>query len=62
MRPIQKLYSMGGMLEKEYFMDKTLNNLCDKLDTRFVNPGVTCDISDYLNFRSSSPFPDLRNA
>lgn len=29
-------------------MDKAISLLCEKLDERFVRPGISCDIADYM--------------
>ncbi|KAI1856459.1 hypothetical protein JX265_011706 [Neoarthrinium moseri] len=53
MRPIHNLFSLRGILSFEHLSDKTLLNLCQQLESRFVdgdNAGRTCDIADWIEF------------
>jgi hypothetical protein len=52
-RPVQKLYNHQSALELESLMDDDLRELCNQLQTRFVdgaNKDKTCDIADWISF------------
>ncbi|KAJ9633926.1 hypothetical protein H2201_008599 [Coniosporium apollinis] len=48
MRPIQKLYSMSGILSLEPLADTTISIFCRRLEELFVDRPNTCDIGDWL--------------
>jgi hypothetical protein len=53
LRPVQKLYNHQSALELESLMDDDLRELCNQLQTRFVdgaNKDKTCDIADWISF------------
>ncbi|KAI0595398.1 cytochrome P450 [Biscogniauxia sp. FL1348] len=53
MRPIQKLYTMTSILTMESLIDRTIDSLCEQLETRFMtgkNAGKTCDIADWIGY------------
>ena len=54
-RPVVHHFSMPRVLEMEPLMDDTIAELCDHLDKRFAQTGVTCDLSDWLVFREFPP-------
>lgn len=51
--PVQKFYSLQGVLSYEGLMDRAIETLAEQLDARFVhgaNAGKTCDIADWLSY------------
>ena len=48
LRPVRALYSMTQVLEFEHLIVNIIDLLCEKLDTRFVKTGVSCDMADYV--------------
>lgn len=50
LRPVRPLYSMTQVLDMESLVDTTINLLCEKLDERFVQPGKSCDMADYIMY------------
>ncbi|KAL4875056.1 cytochrome P450 [Aspergillus karnatakaensis] len=48
--PIASLYSMSKILPLEPFVDKTLDVLCQELDSRFVETKKVFDLADWLQF------------
>ncbi|KAK3317824.1 cytochrome P450 [Cercophora scortea] len=51
--PVQKFYSIQGVLAYEDSIDRALLLLCEQLETRFVNganAGKTCDIADWISY------------
>jgi len=59
--PIQRFYSIQGVLAYEESIDRAMRLLSDQLESRFVdgnNKGKTCDLADwvsYCKFRSVEP-------
>lgn len=49
-RPIKGLYSMTRALDIEPHIDTTIKELLKALEFRFVKPGATCDISEWVTF------------
>ncbi|CAG8229941.1 unnamed protein product [Penicillium nalgiovense] len=49
-RPVKNLYSMSKVQDAESNIDITIKLLCEKLRARFVRPGKTCEMSDWINF------------
>lgn len=48
LRPIRQAYSMTQVLDMEPQIEEIIDLLCEKLDERFVRPGVPCNMADYL--------------
>ncbi|EYE94002.1 cytochrome P450 [Aspergillus ruber CBS 135680] len=48
LRPIRQAYSMTQVLDMEPQIEVTIDLLCQKLDERFVKPGIACNMADYL--------------
>ena len=51
--PIQKFYSIQGVLHYEKLIDKAMILLCEQLEARFIdgaNAGKTCDMADWISF------------
>lgn len=48
LRPIRQAYSMTQVLDMEPQIEVTIDLLCQKLDQRFVKPGIACNMADYL--------------
>lgn len=53
LRPIRQAYSMTQVLDMEPQIEATIDLLCEKLDERFVKPGVACNMADYLLYGTS---------
>ncbi|KAJ5670587.1 cytochrome P450 [Penicillium maclennaniae] len=49
-RPIKNLYSMSKVQDVEHNVDITIQLFLEKLRERFVRPGKTCEVSEYINF------------
>lgn len=49
-RPVKNLYSMSKVQDAESNIDLTIKLLCEKLRARFVRPGKTCEMSDWISF------------
>lgn len=41
---------MTQVLDTEPLMDKAISLLCEKLDQRFAQPGISCDMADYMTY------------
>ncbi|MCJ1473076.1 hypothetical protein MMC13_001726 [Lambiella insularis] len=51
--PIQKYYSIQGVLAYENLIDRAMLLLCEQLETRFINStnaGKICDIADWISY------------
>lgn len=51
--PIQKFYSIQGVLAYENLIDRAMILLCEQLEARFVdgaNADKTCDIADWISY------------
>ena len=51
--PIQKFYSLQGVLAYENLVDRAMLLLCEQLETRFVdgaNAAKTFDIADWISY------------
>ena len=48
--PIAPLFSMSSVLRLEPFVDQVLEVFFRQLDTRFIEPGMTCDFTDWLQY------------
>ena len=60
-KPIAKYYSPAGVTALEPLIDKTITQLCDQLDKRFISTasvgaGKTFDLGDWILY-CSSPLP-----
>ncbi|KAI1839352.1 hypothetical protein JX266_014437, partial [Neoarthrinium moseri] len=53
MRPIHKLFSLHHILSQEHLFSRTLMQLCQHLEERFIdgeNTGLTCDLAQWIEF------------
>ena len=51
--PIQKFYSIQGVLAYEHLIDRAMLLLCEQLEARFVNganAGKSCDMADWISY------------
>ena len=51
--PIQKLYSIQGVLAYEDLIDRTMLLLAEHLEARFINganAGKTCDMASWISY------------
>ncbi|KAI0014620.1 benzoate 4-monooxygenase cytochrome P450 [Xylariomycetidae sp. FL0641] len=51
-KPIRSLYTMSRVQDVESYVDDTLRNLMDKLDTRYVETGKLCPMDKYMLYFS----------
>ncbi|GKT43322.1 cytochrome P450 monooxygenase vrtE [Colletotrichum spaethianum] len=49
-RPVVRHYSVPSVLAMEPHMDKTIVELCDHLERRFVDNGKSCEFGDWLAY------------
>lgn len=58
-RPIAKHFSSSGVLALEPLTDRSIQQLCDSLESRFASSGSTkgepCDLGEWLAYCSESP-------
>ena len=53
LKPIKSLYSMTKVQDFEANVDLAINLFVEKLQDRFIKPGNSCDMADYLGFCTS---------
>ncbi|KAI1861857.1 hypothetical protein JX265_009360 [Neoarthrinium moseri] len=49
-RPIDKFYTMKGILSLEDHVNDMVGKLCSEIDSRFAKQGVVCDLGEWIGF------------
>lgn len=49
-RPVVRHFSVPSVLAMEPHMDKTIEEFCDHLERRFVEPSKACEFGDWLAY------------
>ncbi|RVX74072.1 hypothetical protein B0A52_01904 [Exophiala mesophila] len=58
-KPVAAMYSTTKILTLEPFVDITLQNFIDRLDTLFANQGLPCDLGTWLRYFAFDVMGDL---